>query len=1303
VSLYFRLNRRQTLLIISFCALLVAAFSHARRAACAADKDAQIAVSSNVVISQVYGGGGNSGSTYKNDFIELFNRGTTTVNLSGWSVQYNSATGTSSYLVTNLSGSIAPGKYYLVQEAAGGGGTTNLPAPDATGTINLSATAGRVALVNNTTALPASAAANASGIVDFVGYGSSAATFEGSAPAPAPSNTTAILRAGNGCTDTDSNSVDFSTGAPTPRNSSAAANSCGGAGATNPSGAGAANPSSGQAGSATLLTVTVTPGTNPTSTGIAVTGDLSAIGGSSAQTFYDDGTHGDVTANDNVFSFQATVANGTAPGQKTLPVTITDAQARTGTTSITYTVLSPPVAIHDIQGSGNTSPLVGQTVTTSGIVTALKSNGFFLQTPDNQIDSDPNTSEAIFVFTSSAPPAAAAVGNLVNVTGTVQEFAPASDPNSPTLTEISGNPSVTLVSTGNALPAPVTITAADTLVNDINNLEKYEAMRVRADSLTAVSPTQETIDEVNATATINGIFYAVVTNVARPFREPGIQVPDQPPSGSPSNIPRFDANPERIRLNTSTTSGQTGATPLDVTTGAVLTNVVGVLDYGGRAYTILPDPATPPTITPGITAAAPLPTPQPNELTIASFNMERFFDTTDDPSVQDVVLTPTAFNNRLNKVSLAVRNILRMPDIIGVEEMENLSTLNAVATKINNDAVAAGQTNPNYAAYLVEGNDVGGIDVGFLIKQTRIDMSSVTVTQYGKNATYINPNTNAPELLNDRPPLVLQARTLAQMGVSSSLAFTVIVNHLRSLSGLDSPTDGNRVRTKRQKQAEYLANLIQALQTNSPPPPVAPGAAAADAPYQNIIVVGDFNAYEFNDGYVDVMGTIKGTPAPADQVVLSSSDLVNPDLTDLTTLSTNQPSQKYSYSFDGNAQELDHILVNDAMLNRLTRYLVAHNDADFSGTYRNDPNRPERISDHDMPVAYFQLPAAPTADRTSIKGRVVDANGRGAAGVTLALSGAEARYAVTDGDGFYAFDDLSPNEFYVVRPSLNGSQFAPAERAIAPVRHVTDAVFSVTARDQDTNPLDSEGFFVRQQYLDFLGREPDARGFDFWTKQLIAQLAACGADAECAVRARARVSAAFFLSDEFQQTGGFVYRMSKVAWGGAPRFAEFVADRDVVRAGVVVGQDNWRAQLAANISQLADDLTQRAEFKARYAHLSNAQFVAALDANAESIWSADERAMLVRDLDAGATTRAVVLQKAATNKTLAQREFARAFVLMQYFGYLRRDPDAAPDGDWRGYEFWLAKLAAAAGDYERAEMVEAFVSAVEYRQRFGKN
>ena len=308
--------------------------------------------SSTIVISQIYGGGGNSGAPFKNDFIELLNIGSAPVDLSTWSVQYAATTGTS-WQKTNLTGVLQPGHYYLVQEAAGAGAQPNLPTPDATGTIAMALGAGKVALVNNQTLIVSGTACpTGATIVDFVGFGSGTNCFEGAGPTPTISNTTSALRAGAGCTDTDNNATDFTAGTVNPRNTASPTTNCGGP--TNPTGTGAANPSSVQAGNQTLLTVTVTPGANPTSTGLAVSGDLSSIGGSASQQFFDNGTNGDVTAGDNVFSFNATVAGGTTSGGKTLAFTVSDAQARSSNGNIALTVTSP--APTNPTGNGTANP-----------------------------------------------------------------------------------------------------------------------------------------------------------------------------------------------------------------------------------------------------------------------------------------------------------------------------------------------------------------------------------------------------------------------------------------------------------------------------------------------------------------------------------------------------------------------------------------------------------------------------------------------------------------------------------------------------------------------------------------------------------------------------------------------------------------------------------------------------------------------------------------------------------------------------------------------------------------------------------
>jgi Lamin Tail Domain len=197
------------------------------------------ASTSGVVVSQVYGGGGNSGATFQNDFVELFNTGANAVDITGWTVQYSTAAGTS-WQTTPLSGTIPAGRYYLVQLASSAAVGAPLPTPDATGTTNLAATSGKIALVRNGTALTCGSAAGSCsadpGVEDLVGYGS-ASDFEGAGSAPSGSSTTAARRAGEGCADTGDNAADFTAETPDPRNSASAAHVCAGTAPPGPSGA----------------------------------------------------------------------------------------------------------------------------------------------------------------------------------------------------------------------------------------------------------------------------------------------------------------------------------------------------------------------------------------------------------------------------------------------------------------------------------------------------------------------------------------------------------------------------------------------------------------------------------------------------------------------------------------------------------------------------------------------------------------------------------------------------------------------------------------------------------------------------------------------------------------------------------------------------------------------------------------------------------------------------------------------------------------------------------------------------------
>ena len=273
----------------------------------------------------------------------------------------------------------------------------------------------------------------------------------------------------------------------------------------------------------------------------------------------------------------------------------------------------------------------------------------------------------------------------------------------------------------------------------------------------------------------------------------------------------------------------------------------------------------------------------------------------------------------------------------------------------------------------------------------------------------------------------------------------------------------------------------------------------------------------------------------------------------------------------------------------------------------------------------------------------------------------------------------------------------------------------VTINDNDAingpNPVDNTNFFVRQHYLDFLNREPDPPGFGFWTNQITS----CGADAQCIEVKRINVSAAFFLSIEFQETGYLVYRMYKASYGNLPgtpvplTLNEFLPDTQQVAKDVVVGQTGWEQQLENNKVAYALAFVSRARFATAYpTTLTPAQFVDMLYLNTGVTPSAAERTSVINEFGGAGNTvdlaaRGRALRRVAENSTFTQQETNRAFVLMQYFGYLRRNPNDAPEQNlnFDGYNFWLAKLNQFNGNFVNAEMVKAFLVSGEYRQRFG--
>ena len=592
--------------------------------------------------------------------------------------------------------------------------------------------------------------------------------------------------------------------------------------------------------------------------------------------------------------------------------------------------------IAQIQGSGLLSPLNNTIVTTEGIVTAQKfNNGFFLQTADAEVDADPATSEGIFVFTSTAPPATAAVGNRIRVTGTVTEFTPATNLNQLSITELVSVTSIQVVSTGVALPAPIELTSADFGATALpGTAEKYEGMRVSAARSRVVAGSDGNISEAAATSTTTGVFHVVLSDVPRPFREAGIGILDAFPIPAGKIPPLFDTNQERLMVRS---RGQVGATAIALDADAEITNMVGVLDYFSGTWALLPDATTPPTVVGGKTPEA-VATARYEDVTIGGFNLLRFFDEVNDsnggPTIQ-----AAALDKRLTKTSLAICDFLKTPDIIGVVEVENLRVLGLLADRINATCASA----PAYVPYLVDGNDVGGINVGFLVSQRAIGavdrVDGVEVVQLGKDTLFTHPDAST-SLLNDRPPLMLRA--VVNQDIGASFPVTVIVNHLRSLNGIDDSTPGSsgwateseRVRTKRAQQAVFLADLVESRQQADPD--------------ERIVLVGDFNAFEFSDGYADVMGIIRGDEAAEPNVLTYASSPITAPLVDGSQLIVD-PAERYSYVFAGNAQTLDHVIVNEATVLDAADLVVDHAriNADFGVHNYGVAGNAIRVSDHD--------------------------------------------------------------------------------------------------------------------------------------------------------------------------------------------------------------------------------------------------------------------------------------------------------------------------------------------------------------------
>jgi uncharacterized protein len=916
--------------------------------------------SAQVVISQVYGGGNNSGATFRNDFVELFNAGSSPQSVEGWSIQYTSAAGNTwgNNSVDLPAVTLQPGQYFLYALA---GGTTNgapLPTPDATGAINMSGTSGKVLLANTTASQSGTNCPAGAQIVDLVPFGNSADCLPRTAQL---GNALAAIRGDGGCAITGDPSADFSALTPTPRNTASPFNPCGGTGNPTLSIADAQAPEGDDGLSPIVFTVTLSEDapvggvdfTASTANGTAIAGvDYVAL---------TDAPFSIAEGEDTATVTVQIIGNTTPEADKTFTLTIavTTPDIDLGNASATGTIINDDAfavtAIHAIQGNGSTSPLEGQMHVVQGIVTGRRGNGFYIQTPQGEDDGDPATSEGLFVFVgNNNVPAWMAVGDLVTVRGTVVEFVPPQDIYQLPITQLASVDLVQQDATGQPLPAPVVLNSPLDTNGGLEQLERYEFMRVHIPNFLATAPTRPgSTDE----------YFGVIVGNDRPFREPGVDLQDVPlPAEAPANVPFWDSNPELIRVKSNLLVGG-AASPIRA--GTVMQDLVGVLDYSFRRYTVLTTTAALPTIVLPLPVGTATSLPLPQDVTIGGFNVENLSGT-----------SGTTFTRKANKISAVVRNYLHNPDILGIVEVASPETLAAVAGIIGTDAGAG--ANPQYTAHVVANS--GSQRLGFLLKTAevapgvpRVELLSIVERGAGLgmvcpdgSITNTDPANGPVGLLNDRAPLVLEARVNAANDASYEVI--VINNHLKSLIGVDSRDDasgayacfndplipgggeGRRNRAKRQQNAEYLALLVDELQLANPGKP--------------IVLVGDFNAFEFNDGYADLIGTIAGMPSNDDETVVPDDglDLVTPDLIPLALLV--DAEQRYSYVFGGNAQVLDHVLVNEAVVDTTTavRKEFARVNADFTYADATDTSIAYRNSDHDPTQAYLTVSAFFTAD-----------------------------------------------------------------------------------------------------------------------------------------------------------------------------------------------------------------------------------------------------------------------------------------------------------------------------------------------------
>lgn len=869
----------------------------------------------DIVISQIYGGGGNSGAPYTHDFIELFNRGPAPLALTGWSLQYASATSTGNFgasasQVTELPAiMLQPGQYLLVQEATQSATGSALPTPDVTDAtpIAMAATGGKVALVNTTTALgcnggstPCLASALAT-IVDLAGYGS-ANFHEGGGAAPAPSNTTAVFRASNGCQDSGSNNADFTTAAPAPRNHASTLNTCGGAPLSQPivTHCPVLSLRQGTAGSVTLSASDADSKIN----GASITS--SAVAGISL------GTVNAAFADGERVSVALNVASTVAAGNYPLQVTFTNNEVQSASCTVNVSVAGLMIPIYLIQGSGVSSSAAGTTVTTQGVVTKLNTNGYFLQ--DEAGDNDSATSDGIFVFTSSAP--TVTVGDRVRLTAKVTEFKTGSGATAQAnpVTELTSPANIAILASGIAI-APTVIPFPEVVEGE---LERYEGMLVTINAPLTASQNY-----------FQGRYGQITLSAAGRLEKPT----NRYPAGSAEATALASHNAlRRIILDDGSSLQNPSPIPYigadnTLRAGDTVPSITGVIDYGlaTNASAGPSDYKIHPSVTPLFSRDNPrtlAPASVGGNVKVASFNVLNYFTTIDQdgaacypsmsPSDCRGADSAAEFTRQRDKIINAIQAI--NADVMGLTEIENNGN-GAVRNLVDGLNAALGAGTYASAAMPVGGTGTDAIRVAMIYKPDKL-------SPVGDAVSDTDP-------IHNRPPL---AQTFT---AANGEKFTVLVNHFKSKGSCPSDSsDPNADQSDGQgcwnalrvSQAQQLVNFIAARE-----------ASVGD---DDAIVIGDLNAYGKEDPVLEL----------ADSGLVDQIARFN--------------SSGYSYIFDGEAGYLDHVLVTAALSSQISGAVHWPINADepsvidYNTEFKSQDlysNSVYRSSDHDPVIVGLKL------------------------------------------------------------------------------------------------------------------------------------------------------------------------------------------------------------------------------------------------------------------------------------------------------------------------------------------------------------